>query len=481
MRRSDMLQLTEFLAELTHDPLGFVYAAFPWGKGELAGKSGPEEWQKELLIDVRDGLKTPDQVIREATASGHGIGKSTIVAWLVLWGISTFEDTRGVVTANTATQLETKTWPEVQKWYNRFIAKDLFTCTATAIYSVEKSHEKNWRIDAIPWNESNPEAFAGLHNQGKRILLVFDEASAIPNIIWEVAEGAMTDADTEIIWSVFGNPTRNVGRFYDCFHREKRLWHTRRVDSRTVSISNKQQIEEWIETRGIESDFVKVRVLGEFPSASEMQFISREIIETASKRILNEHAYKTAPTILGIDPAWTGLDTLEIYLRQGSYSKHLFTLPKNDDDSYVAGVIARLEDQYNADAVFIDEGYGTGIYSLGKVMGRTWTLVSFAGKPAAQEYQNKRAEMWANMKDWLRDYGAIEDDEGLREELAAPEAFINPRGKLQLESKESMKKRGEASPNKADALALTFAYPVVPRGAMQNKRLAKCNTSYKPF
>jgi len=481
MRRNEMLQLTSFLAELTHDPLGFVYAAFPWGYGELKNMTGPEDWQKELLADIRDGLKTPDQVIREATASGHGIGKSTLVAWLVLWAISTFEDTRGIVTANTATQLETKTWPEVQKWYNYFIAKDLFVCTATAIYSVEKAHEKNWRIDAIPWNETNPEAFAGLHNQGKRILLVFDEASAIPNIIWEVAEGAMTDANTEIIWAVFGNPTRNVGRFYDCFHKDRRLWRTRRVDSRSVRISNKRQIEEWIQTRGIESDFVKVRVLGEFPSSSEMQFISREIVEAASKRVLKEHEYKNAPVILGVDPAWTGDDALEIYLRQGSFSKHLFTLPKNDDDSYVAGVIARLEDKYNADAVFIDEGYGTGIYSMGKVMGRLWTIVSFAAKPMAPEYQNKRIEMWATMKEWLRDYGAIEDDEQLRDELAAPEAFINPRGKLQLESKESMKKRGEASPNKADALALTFAYPVMPRDAMKIRKLARCNTSYKPF
>lgn len=481
MNRQDMLQLTSFLAELTHDPLGFVYAAFPWGEGELKGHTGPEEWQKKLLADIRDGLKTPGQVIREAVASGHGIGKSTIVAWLILWAISTFEDTRGIVTANTDTQLKTKTWPEVQKWYNRFIAKDLFTCTATAIFSVEQSHEKNWRIDAIPWNESNPEAFAGLHNQGKRILLVFDEASAIPNIIWEVAEGAMTDANTEILWAVFGNPTRNVGRFYDCFHKDRRLWHTQRVDSRSVTISNKEQIKEWIATRGLDSDFVKVRVLGEFPSASEMQFISRAIIDAATKRVLHEHEYRTAPVILGVDPAWTGLDTLEIYMRQGSYSKHLFTLPKNDDDSYVAGVIAKLEDKYNADAVFIDEGYGTGIYSLGKVMGRTWTLVSFAAKPSEQEYQNKRAEMWAEMKEWLRDYGAIEDDEQLRDELAAPESFINLRGKLQLESKESMKKRGEASPNKADALALTFAYPVMPRGAMQSKRLARSNTNYKPF
>ena len=481
MRRNEMLQLTEFLAEFTHDPLGFVYAAFPWGEGELKNCNGPEEWQKELLIDVRDGLKTPGQVIREATASGHGIGKSTIVAWLILWGISTYEDTRGVVTANTDTQLKTKTWPEVQKWYNRFIAKDLFTCTATAIFSVEQSHEKNWRIDAIPWNESNPEAFAGLHNQGKRILLIFDEASAIPNIIWEVAEGAMTDADTEIIWAVFGNPTRSVGRFYDCWHREKRLWHTRRVDSRSVSISNKAQIKEWIETRGEDSDFVKVRVKGEFPSSSEMQFISRGIIDAAMNRVIQEHEYKTAPAILGVDPAWTGEDMLEIYLRQGTFSKHLFSLPKNDDDSYVAGVIARLEDQYNADAVFIDEGYGTGIYSLGKVMGRTWTLVSFAGKPTSQEFQNKRIEMWSAMKDWLKDCGAIEDDDQLRDELASPEAFINPRGKLQLESKDSMKKRGEASPNKADALALTFAYPVMPRGAVINRRLARSNTTYKLF
>ena len=249
------IELIEALGEYTHDPLSFVYFAFPWGEpGLLEKMKGPEEWQREVLKDIGSGLKCPNEVIREAVASGHGIGKSAMVSWLILWAMSTHEDTRGVVTANTDTQLRTKTWPELIKWYNLFIGRTLFTVTATAIFSNEKGKEKNWRIDAIPWSENNTEAFAGLHNQGKRILMLFDEASAIANPIWEVAEGAMTDRDTEIIWCAFGNPTRNTGRFYDCFHKFRHLWKQRQVDSRTVSFSNKERIKEWIDTWGEDSD-----------------------------------------------------------------------------------------------------------------------------------------------------------------------------------------------------------------------------------
>ena len=178
-------ELIEALAEYTHDPLAFVYFAFPWGEPDtpLANMKGPEPWQRELLASIRDGLKTPDQVIREATASGHGIGKSAATSWLILWAMATHEDTRGVVTANTETQLRTKTWPELIKWYQLFIGKELFSVTATSIFSLDKGHEKTWRIDAIPWSENNTEAFAGLHNRGNRILVLFDEASAIANPI----------------------------------------------------------------------------------------------------------------------------------------------------------------------------------------------------------------------------------------------------------------------------------------------------------
>ena len=157
------------LARLSPDPYKFVLWAFPWGEPgtELENHPGPEPWQIDLLRDIRDRLKTPNQAIQQATASGHGIGKSAFVAWIILWSISTFEDTRGVVTANTETQLKTKTWVELAKWHRLFIAKSLFVLTATRIYSADPQHADTWRIDQVPWSERNTEAFAGLHNKGK--------------------------------------------------------------------------------------------------------------------------------------------------------------------------------------------------------------------------------------------------------------------------------------------------------------------------
>lgn len=270
MTQADYDAILEYLEECQHDPELFVRLSFPWGEVDtpLENKTGPEEWQLALLRDIKKGLKTPDQVIRSAIASGHGIGKSAMVSWLVLWAIGTAADCKIVVTANTEPQLRTKTWPEIGKWFNMWIAKDLFTYTSSSIFSKEEGHEKTWRCDAIPWSVTSPESFAGLHNQGNRILVIFDEASAIEDVIWETTEGALTDKDTEIIWCCFGNPTRNSGRFYECFHKHRELWRWRKIDSRTISFTNKDQLEEWRKTYGEDSDFFKVRVRGEFPSAS---------------------------------------------------------------------------------------------------------------------------------------------------------------------------------------------------------------------
>ncbi len=453
-------QLIDFLAEFTHDPVGFVYAAFPWGEGELEGRE-PDQWQLTLLQDIADGLKTIDDVIREAIASGHGIGKSTMVSWLILWAISTRENTKGVVTANTATQLETKTWSELAKWHRLFIANSLFTYTATSIFCSDKTYTKTWRIDAIPWSPQNPEAFAGLHNQGNRILIIFDEASAIIDQIWEVTEGALTDSETEIIWCAFGNPTRNNGRFYDCFHKFRNMWNCKQIDSRNVKISNKSVLNSWVETYGEDSDFVKVRVRGIFPSSSDCQMISSAVVTIAQQREIHKKQYEFAPVIIGCDPAWSGEDKLIVYLRQGNYSKILLEIPKNDNDILIAGKLAKFEDEYGMSAGFIDMGYGTGIFSALKTMGRDkWMLVSFAESPSDDYYANKRAEMWGEMGKWLKDGGCIEDKQEIYNDLIAPQAFINRRGKLQLESKDDMKKRGIPSPNYADALGLTFAHPV---------------------
>lgn len=478
-------ELFEALGALTHDPLAFVYFAYPWGEPgtPLENMEGPDEWQIQILKDIGEQLKKGKDLqtaIQEAVASGHGIGKSALISWLIHFAISTHENTRGVVTANTEGQLRTKTWPELSKWHNMFIAKDLFTYTATAIFSSDKDYEKTWRIDAIPWSKNSPESFAGLHNQGNRILVLFDEASAIDDVIWEVTEGALTDANTEIIWCAFGNPTRNSGRFRECFRKYRKFWNTYQIDSRTVKISNKAKIEEWLEAYGEDSDFFKVRVRGVFPSASDLQFISTEIADKAQKQVYKLGQFEHLPVIIGVDPAWTGSDSLEIVMRQGYYMKSLASIPKNDDDWRMAQLIAQFEDEYKADAVFIDMGYGTGIYSIGKQLGRKWRLINFGGKSNDPVYLNMRAYMWGQMKEWLCEGGSIPpNDQGLYDDLTGPDAIIDKNGCIQLESKESMKKRGLPSPNKGDALALTFAARVVKKSETGNRIVA--NTSYNPF
>jgi len=469
-------QIAVDFGRMSDDPLRFVMYSFPWGSGELAEfPDGPDVWQKEILQQVSQGVLTATEAIRIAVASGNGVGKSGLAAWLILWALATFEDTKGVITSNTETQLKIKSWAELSKWYNMFIGRHLFTLTATSIFSNQPGHEKTWRIDQVPWNETRPEAFAGLHNKGKRILIIFDESSAIPDIIWETTEGALTDEDTQIIWCVFGNPTRNEGKFHGCFNLSRKRWFTKQIDSRTSKLTNKREIQQWIDDYGIESDFVKVHVLGEFPNVSDRQFIPQSYVNKARGKHIPEKDYNFAPKVIAVEPAWTGGDEIVIGLRQGNVFRILAKYARNDDDFQMAGYIAKFEDQEQADAVFIDFGYGTGIYSAGKQQNRRWILVPFGAASADVGYVNKRAEMWGSAKKWLDEGGCIPDDPVLCAQLTGPEYYIKATGphagKIILEAKEDMKTRGLESPNRADCLALTFAFPVVPKNQWKNQRI----------
>lgn len=464
-----------------HDPLGFVESIFPWGEGQLKEHAGPRQWQKDALDEIGQHLRNPEtrhQPLLMARASGHGIGKSALVAFVTHWGLSTMPNTRVVVTANTGNQLDTKTWPEITKWFKLAHNSDWFTPKATSIASADPDAEKNWRADAVPWSENNTEAFAGLHNKGSRIIMIMDEASAIADKVWEVGEGVLTDEDTEIIWLVFGNPTRNTGRFRECWRKFRKLWKTAQIDSRTVEGTNKVALAKMVETYGEDSDIVKIRVRGMFPSMSAKQFISSADVEAAKGRELGQDQYSWAPKILTCDPAWEGDDELVIGLRQGLMFRILGVIPKNDNDLQVAAILARHEDDHEADAVFIDAGYGTGIVSAGRVMGRNWQLVWFGSASSKPGYKNKRAEMWGEMRDWLKEGGAIPPDDTLEQDLIGPETVGTLDGTIQLESKKDMKARGLPSPGRGDALALSFAYPVAKRDPLAELRRDK---PYDPY
>ncbi len=446
------------------DPLGFVMDCFPWGEGELSNFTGPRQWQRDVLVAIANRLQSGEQIdeaIQMATASGHGIGKSALVAWLVLWAVMTRIDTRGVVTANTEKQLITKTWPELAKWHRMCTLRDTFTFTATALYSSDADHEKTWRVDAIPWSLNNTEAFAGLHNQGRRVLVIFDEASAIADEIWEVTEGALTDADTEILWTVFGNPTRNSGRFRECFGRLRHRWVCAQIDSRTVEGTNPKQLQAWVEDYGEDSDFVRVRVRGVFPRAGVSQFIGMDIVEAAQARKL-EFTDPGAPMILGVDIARFGDDQSVIRGRKGRDGRVIRPIKwRGMDTVFSAGKVAEAINLYQPDAVFIDGGgVGGGVVDILKNQGFRVIEVNF-GATARDErkYANKRAEMWGLARDWLAT-GTLDADQQLADDLAGPDYTFDKDNRVQLEKKADMKARGLSSPDDGDAFCLTFAEPV---------------------
>lgn len=463
--------LTTLAAKCSNDPLLFVQLAFPWGKGTLEKYSGPDKWQIEVLESMRDRLQSGeawDSVYQDATAAGHGVGKSGLVAWIILWAICTYPDTRGVVTANTETQLRTKTFAEVAKWYNLCLFKDWFTCSAMSIYSKQPGHDKTWRIDAIPWSETNPEAFAGLHNAGKRIIVIIDEASAVPPIIWEVIEGALTDKDTQKFWLVFGNPTRATGRFPDCFGRQRHRWTHRHVDSRTSIMADLNQIAKWATDYGEDSDFFKVRVRGVFPSTSSMQFISRELVDKAIQAQSEPASVLDTVCILGVDVARFGDDRSVIFCRVGMDARSWKHREYRGLDGWQLG--AKVAEFYNdlvsAGArrvvINIDAG-GVGSSPLDWLRKNGYEVngINFGESPSRKDlYANKRAEMWARGREWLRAGGQIEDSDDLITDLTGVEFGYTPKNLLLLEKKEDMKKRGLASPDLADALMLSFAVPM---------------------
>ena len=465
MTDEQFVELADELALYASDPLKFVLEMFDWNCEELRGKH-PEPWQREVLEAIRDGLPL-GKAVRLAVASGHGVGKTALVSWILLWAISTREDTRGILTASNEAQLATRNRSELRKWFNLWRAREFFDLTATALLHIDAQLQQVWRVDFLPWSEHRPEAFAGLHNQGKRIVVIMDEASVIPPIIWQTIEPVMTDVDTEIIWAVFGNPLHPTGPFRECFGRFAHRWKRWHIDARDVEISDKQQIKEWAEDHEEDSYFFMTRVCGQFPTAGALQFIDTDLVEQAMVR--EPQSLPNDALVVGVDVARFGDDASVIYARRGMDARSIppIVIRKTGTDR-LEDMILQFCTEHSPDVIFID-GSGTGGAVVDHLANRHNLPVEdiqFGSKALNAtnqvRYAQRRSEMWGNMKDALK-YLAIPNSSELRDQLISPEYDFNLRGELQLEKKSDMKKRGLASPDIADALALTFARPVFPR------------------
>jgi hypothetical protein len=453
-------EIGEWLVSVAHDPVRFVAEGFAWGEGELARATGPEPWQLWLLEQIKAGLMTPGQAVRIAIASGHGIGKSACCAWITLWAISTSLDCRGIVTASSESMLMTRFRAELRVWVRRFRAADFFEMTATSLVSRDPDHEQTWRVDLLPWNANRPEAFAGLHNAGRRILVIMDEASAIEAPIWETLEAVVTDADGEVIWLCAG-PLRATGRFRDCFDRLAGRWVTKHVNSLDVSFTNKAELRRWGEDYGEDSDFFRTRVLGEFPRVGSDQFISPEMVDEAMGREL-EPSFRD-PLVVGIDVARFGTDESVLFARRGMNARSIPPMV------YRGLPLDQLEDRIVAfcnahgpvQQLFIDgTGLGGGLVDHLRRRGFLVTDVQFGAKAIDEidgvRYANMRAYIWGRMRAALK-YLCLPHSPALKEQLCAPEySFSRTTDAILLEPKESLRRRGEVSPDQADALACTF-------------------------
>lgn len=476
-------QLGEFVAQFYDDPYGFVMAVFPWGEptlpdgseNTLRNKKGPEPWQREFLEELGQHIK--DNMLlsamglemlvwRSAIASGHGVGKSALVAWIILFLMSTRVDTRGVVTASTQFQLEDKTWPELAKWYNMAINKHWFTWTATGLvfsaYPEEK--QKNYKTTAATVSEQKTEAFAGLHNEDKTVFIIFDEASGVNGKVWEVAEGALLGRGEKFFFAK-GNPTRPDGEFADCFDKHAHLYRHRHVDSREVSQTNLTAVQLVIDKYGVDSDEVKVRIRGLFPTQSFNGFIGIDIARDAIERELTVDLMEGL--IMAVDVARFGADHSVIGFRQGRDARSIpFKKFKGLPITKLAEICMREADIYRPDLIVIEAtGVGAGVVDI--MRDRGYKICEVHPGAAAHKhelYVNRRAEYWSEMKEWLYDQGCIPDNSNLFSQLTTIlYSYDRHEQRIKLEPKEEMKKRGLESPDEADTLALTFAERIARR------------------
>ena len=424
-------------------------------------KAEPDAWQADVLMAFHKRN-------RLAMQASKGVGKSTILAWTAWNFLLTRPYPKVAATSISYDNLQDGLWSEMAKWHQKSeFLKESFIWTKTRIFN--KEAPENWFMSARTFPKSGDSSqqsntLAGLH--ADYLLFILDEVGAIPDGVMAAAEaGLASGIETKIIMA--GNPTHLEGPLYRAATNERHLWYVTEITSDPDSPKRSSRVSlQWaIEQRekyGTDSPWYIVNVLGKFPPSSLNSLLGPNEVQAAMKRDIREQDYEFSQKRLGVDVARFGADSTIIFPRQGLRAFKYAELNNARVNDIVARIMKAKSD-WGSEMEFIDGtgGFGSGVVDSMLQAGLNPQEIHFSGKALDQAYLNKRAEMWFKMADWIKRGGVLPDDPILSRELTAPEyTFVN--GKFQLEPKDSIKERLGFSPDRADALCLTFAMPDMP-------------------
>ena len=435
----------QFFDRYGRDPVLFV---------EEVLKIEPDPWQKQVLQWVGEGER------RCSIRSGHGVGKSSCASWLMIWHLLTKYPQKCVVTAPTVNQLQNALAAECKRWVNELpdALKDQLEVLVETIRLKEAPAESF--ISFSVSRAETPEALAGVHSDW--VLLIADEASGVPEGVFEAASGSMSGENACTI--LLGNPVRSTGMFFNTHNKLSGYWKTLKVSCVDSPRVSEDYVRDMKLRYGEDSNAYRVRVLGEFPVADDDTIISRQSVESAVGRDVK---CTGGPVIMGVDVARRGMDSSAICIRQGNHvlGDEILIKKKFDTMQVVGWIESEMNNLtasgYEIGEVLIDSiGIGAGV--VDRLMEKGVDVRGINVSEAASvgsEYFNLRSELWWRCKDWFDRHDClIPSDEGLIEELVTVQQDFNS-DKLKVESKERTRKNLErgASPDRADAMILTFA------------------------
>ena len=427
-----------FVDAYRDDPVSFVT--------EVLG-ANPLPWQIKFLEAIASGER------RISVRAGHGVGKSTVCSWALIWHMVTRYPQKSVVTAPTASQLFDALFSELKAWINKLppALQELFEVFSDRI-NMKASPESSF-ISARTSSADRPEALAGVHSE--HVLIVVDEASAIPESVFEAAAGSMSGHSATTI--LISNPTRNSGLFYQTHHTLASDWfriHVSCVDNPLVSSDFVAQIKA---TYGEDSNAFRIRVLGEFAAADDDTLIPASLVDSA--RVRDVPTSPSDDLVYGLDVARFGTDRTALCKRRGNVVLEIRSWGGLDLMQTVGQVVNEAKND-NPSEICVDTiGLGSGVADRLREMGYNVRDVNVSESSAMNPNANKlRDELWMSVKDWLETKTVkLPKDDALRHELVAPRYTFTSSGKIVVESKDSLRKRGMRSPDLADSLCLTFA------------------------